>query len=94
MIYIFVVWHPKRASTHASSPAANICKLLHVGLVWGGFFKPQTTKLTSLSGCTYCRGTGWNFGMGFSPGQVTEFTNKHDFMVMPVHAAAVLGSKF
>lgn len=61
-------------------------------LVWFGgiFFKPQTTKLTSLGGCTYCRVTGWDFGKGFSPGQVTEFTNKQDFMVMP----AALGSKF
>lgn len=66
-------------------------------LVWFGvgfFFKPQTPKLTSLGGCTYCRGTGWDFGMGFSPGQVIGFTNKQDFMVMPVLAAAVLGKKF
>lgn len=35
--YIFVVWHPKRASTQASLQAANICKLLNVGFVWGFF---------------------------------------------------------
>lgn len=58
-------------------------------LFWD-LFRPQTAKLTSLTGCTYCQVTGWNFGMGVLPMQVTEFTNKHDFMIILFLSAAAL----